>query len=197
MSEAIKLQAVDILDAHDRLQHIRKYSESVAQGIQDCINNRPPQFGNLPFYIFAHGRTISYDERKSYYRDDFHKSLLDPTYKRKYHTIEEVPSNRIVYMPRLRKPKAEPNSMLFKYYPLQDVHHIKWILPPQETWSQYQYKMLTADETIYVSIQNYLHKKDELEALEEDDLSDDKINAIYQDIANTFGHKAIFKPIYD
>lgn len=111
-------------------------------------------FGERAFYIYAHTRT-----------DD------DGTTK------------RMIWQPRLTKPKAEPNSMLFKAYPGQDTVKIIWILPARELWEQFTKGQMMHNKTILDSIWAYIHKRRQLEEREEDDLNDEQIDAIYRQIA--------------
>lgn len=145
---------INILDAHDRLLHFRKQSDYISQGCQDCINNKPQEFGNHPFYIFAHARTT-----------------------------DDGSGKRLIWQPRLSKPKAQSNSMLFKYYPSSDLIKIIWMIPAKELWEQYEKDKLCDSKIIVESIHNFVNNRSELEAKEEDDLDDSKIEYIYRQIS--------------
>lgn len=126
--------------------------------IEECcqdIINQRP-FGENAFYIFAHTRT-----------DD------------------DGVTKRLIWQPRLTKPKAQSNSMLFKAYPATDMVKVIWILPQHEIWSQFEKGKVTEDSQIYQSIQAFINNKESLEAPEKDDLPDEKINAIYTNIARS------------
>lgn len=110
-------------------------------------------FGNRPFYIFAHTRT-----------DD------------------DGVNKRLIWQPRLFKPKMEPNSMLFKGYPGTDQVKVIWILPAQELWQQYELGLLTENKTVLESIWNFRYNKGKMEADEEDDPSEIEAKAIYLEI---------------
>lgn len=112
-------------------------------------------FGNVPFYIFAHARTD----------DDGIKK-------------------RLIWQPRLTKPSAQSNSMLFKAYPGTDIVKILWILPPHEQWSQFKRGNLVENELVINSIHAYQKDKTRLEAPESDDLSDAQVAHIYEQISN-------------
>ncbi len=132
--------------------------------ISECcqdIINQRP-FGENPFYIFAHTRT-----------DD------------------DGVTKRLIWQPRLTKPKAQDNSMLFKAYPATDNIKIIWIIPRRETWAQFEKGKVTEDSQIYQSIQSFLTNKEGLEARESDDLPDDKINVIYENIARSMRTKRL------
>lgn len=115
--------------------------------------NKRP-FGSHAFYIFAHART-----------DD------------------DGVTKRIIWQPRLTKPKAAANSMLFKAYPGTDVVKIIWMIPAKEMWAQYQKGKLTEHETACISIHDFIHNREKLEAKEDDDLNDDQIAKIYTEIS--------------
>ncbi len=131
--------------------------------IAECCQNLIDQrpFGDHAFYIFAHART-----------DD------------------DGVTKRLIWQPRLTKPKAQSNSMLFKAYPGTDILKVIWMIPASELWGQYQKGMLTENKTVWQSIHDFKHNKAKLEAKEDDDLSDDQIDAIYRQISfNAKPHK--------
>ncbi len=124
--------------------------------IDECCQNLIDQrpFGNYAFYIFAHARTDDDGIRK-----------------------------RLIWQPRLTKPKAQSNSMLFKVYPGTDNVKVIWMLPAPEMWNQYKKGNLTENETVSISIHRYENERAALEAPESDDLPDWLIDSIYTDIA--------------
>jgi hypothetical protein len=176
---------VNRLETHDRLLSYNQQADYISKGCQDCINNRPIQFETHPFYIFAHKREIGIDERISIFNNDLQESFLDPTYQRKYRHIDEVPSARLIWQPRLSKPKAETNSMLFRYFPANDLIHVIWMLPSQELWEQYKKGLMTENKIVSDSIKDYQNDRNKLEKREDDDLSDETIDAIYKEIARS------------
>lgn len=107
-------------------------------------------FGEHPFYIFAHART-----------DD------------------DGVTKRLIWQPRLTKPAAQTNSMLFKAYPGTDVIKVIWMIPAREMWEQYEKGKLTESQLIIESIHDFQNNRAKLEAREDDDLSDAEIDAIY------------------
>jgi hypothetical protein len=115
--------------------------------------NKRP-FGNNPFYIFAHARTDDDGVRK-----------------------------RLIWQPRLTKPKAQTNSMLFKAYPGTDLIKVIWILPAREMWAQYEKNKVTASKIVCDSIRLFENNRSLLEAREEDDLHDWQINTIYRQLS--------------
>lgn len=165
MNKPVKLQSIKRTDAHDRLIELQKQADHISQGCQDCIKNRPEEFGNHPFYIFAHKREIGQDERFSLFLE--------------YGSFDKVPTHRLIWQPRLTKPKMEENSMLFKYYPKNDVIKVIWMLPARELWDQYSKGKLSENKVVSESIYDFKNNKVKMEEKEEDDLSDKMIDTIY------------------
>lgn len=125
--------------------------------ISDCCQDLVDKrpFGNHAFYIFAHART-----------DD------------------DGVTKRLVWQPRLTKPKAQTNSMLFKAYPGTDIIKVIWMIPDRVLWPQFQKGKITASQTITESIHDFENNRKKLEDKEEDDLSDEAIDAIYRQMGN-------------
>lgn len=134
--------------------------------IEECCQNLIDQrpFGNYRFYIFAHTRT-----------DD------------------DGVTKRLLWQPRLTKPKAQTNSMLFKAYPGTDLIKTIWIIPPREMWSQYKKGLLTANQTIAQCIYDFEHNRQLLEANEDDDLDDETINYIYTGLSQEAKRKKMME----
>jgi hypothetical protein len=123
--------------------------------ISECCQdmiNKRP-FGNYPFYIWAHSRTD-----------------------------EDGATKRLIWQPRLTKPSAQTNSMLFKAYPGTDLIKIIWMIPARELWGQYQKGKITQNETVWQSIFDFCNNRDELNKSESDDLSDSEILTIYREL---------------
>lgn len=120
--------------------------------IADCCQNLVDHapFGNRPFYIFAHART---DDNGS--------------------------DTRLIWQPRLTRPKAQTNSMLFKAHPGTDVINVIWMIPKKELWPQYQKGKMTQNETVCNSIRDFLYNREKLEQADKDDPSDEEVSAIY------------------
>lgn len=171
------------LETHDRLLVFSSQADNISQGCADCIRNRPEEFKNLPFYIFAHKRQIGSDERFSLLEQDHLRHLDDPFYERKYYQIEDVPTTRLIWIPRLSKPVPQENSMLFKAYPPSDAIKVIWILPEHELWPQYAKDKMTRSDIVSESIHNFLNNNKKLMASESDDLSEDEIDKIYERIS--------------
>lgn len=137
--------------------------------IAECCQdliNKRP-FGNQPFYIFAHTRT-----------DD------------------DGVTKRLIWQPRLTRPKSQTNSMLFKAYPGTDTLKVIWILPASELWSQYETGKVTENKTVLESIDKFKNHRALLDTKESDDLEDAKIDDIYRNISRSArANKAVFKQI--
>lgn len=187
---------VNILDAHDRLLQFQKQADYISQGCQDCIKQRPEEFGAHAFYIFAHKRELGIDERVAIYNQDLQQSITNHFYVRKYMSMEQVPTHRLIWSPRLTKPKAQSNSMLFKYYPKTDQIKIIWIIPARELWEQYAKDNLTADKIVSESIHDFRNNPGKMELPEDDDLTNDQVNAIYTQISFNATHRKMMSNLY-
>ena len=98
---------VDRLETHDRLLHFKKdQALNIAQGAEDCLKRNPLSLAiqsRSPYvYLFAHPRTAD---------DGFTKRML--------------------WQPRLTRPKAQTNSYLFRAQSNSDVIEVCWLLPPR------------------------------------------------------------------
>ncbi len=138
--------------------------------ITECCQdliNQRP-FGNYPFYIFAHPRT-----------DD------------------DGVTKRLIWQPRLTKPKAQTNSMLFKGYPGSDTIKVFWMIPDRMLWKQYTLGFMTENITILDSIYAFENNRAALEKSEPDDFDDAKINEIYKEIAAQARTDKMMNRVYD
>ena len=180
---------IDRLETHDRLLQFKKQSDYISKGCEDCIRNRPKEFQNYPFYIFAHAREISVDERISIYNDDLKDSLINPRYVRNYKDLGDVPTSRLIWVPRLTKPQAQENSMLFKAYPPGDNIKVIWMIPARELWNQYDKGKMIENSLVSESIYYFKTNKEKLEASEGDDLPDWRVKAIQKEIGRNYEKK--------
>ncbi len=137
--------------------------------ISECCQNLINQrpFGEYPFYIFAHTRT-----------DD------------------DGSTKRLIWQPRLTKPRAQSNSMLFKAYPGNDIIKVIWMIPAVELWKQYEKGKITENKTVYDSIQAYKLNRNSLEKPEDDDLSEEKIDQIYRELSINAKQKKMMDNLY-
>lgn len=124
--------------------------------IGECCQNLINQrpFGNHPFYIFAHARTD-----------------------------EDGITKRLIWQPRLTKPKSQTNSMLFKAYPGSDLIKIIWMIPSRELWGQYEKGNVTENKTVKDSINAFQFDRGTMDMKELDDLQDWEIDNIYREIS--------------
>ena len=136
--------------------------------ISECCQNLVDQrpFGEHPFYIFAHART-----------DD------------------DGVTKRLIWQPRLTKPKAQTNSMLFKAYPGSDQIKVIWMIPAREMWPQYKKGNITQNETVVSSINAFETNRKALEVPESDDLTDNQVDAVYREISIGVKRKQIEKTV--
>jgi hypothetical protein len=169
---------INRLETHDRYEQFIGSEFDIGKTCQNMINNSP--YGNYPFYIFAHKREIGLDERISIFNHGLLSNPLNPPYK----AMEEVPSARLIWQPRLTKPRAQENSMLFKAYPGTDNIRVIWMIPARELWGQYDKGKMTENKTVCESIHDFKNNKEKLEAKEDDDLQDHVIDMIYMSIAD-------------
>lgn len=146
-----------------------KTLKSHDHSIGECCQNLIDQapFGNRPFYIFAHSRTE-----------------------------DNGRDTRVIWQPRLTKPRAQTNSMLFKVHPGTDVINVIWMIPKRELWEQYQKGSLTENETVVTSIYNFTHHRQRLQESDDSDPSDAEIDAIYRDLAIEGKRNKLMKKLY-
>lgn len=149
-----------------------RYQEFVKddQNIGACCQNIVDQrpFGNHPFYIFAHART-----------DD------------------DGVTQRLIWQPRLTRPEAQSNSMLFKAYPGTDIIKVIWMIPKPELWGQYRKGNVTQNEIVSWSIEQFLCNKSFLNKKEDDDLSDEEIDRIYIEISQEANRQKHLNKLYN
>lgn len=146
---------IDLHETHDRLKDVKNQWEVISKGCMDCIRNVPDAV-TFPFYVFAHPRTIELDEKLDLVRSGFIKKR------------EDMPSVRMIWSPRITKPKAESNSYLFLARKNSDQIRVIWMLPRKEDWNNYAPGQLMHHEDSWISIQNFIHCKEKLEAPEKD-----------------------------
>lgn len=146
------------LETHDRLLHFKKDQEvNIFQGAEDCLKKNTLSLAlqdkSHYIYIFAHPRSDD---------DGFRK--------------------RMIWQPRLTKPKPQTNSYLFRAISKTDVIEVCWILPPRELWNQYRQGNITEDTTVMWSITEFETNRNNLGKAAHDDLSEEKIKSIYRNM---------------
>lgn len=146
---------LDRLETHDRLIEFGKQADYISQGCKDCIDHRPCAYGNHPFYIFAHCRTHENGWQK-----------------------------RLIWEPRLTKPTAQTNSMLFRAYPGTDTIKVIWMIPAREQWASYQRENMLEHDITAQSIHDFQFNRAKLERKESDEISDDLKKSIMAQVRN-------------
>lgn len=157
-------------------EDLEKLNETDNNAITDMIRKIIMQddfLGLSPYiYVFAHKRELGIDERFSL--------MIQGGYS----SIEETPKARLIWAPRLTKPKAEPNSFLFRIElnHADDVETV-WILPEEELFNLFKKGKVFENQIIHNSIYNFIHNKKELERPHEDDLKDKDAKQVYDAVA--------------
>lgn len=142
------------LETHDRFLEFNKNTDAIYQGCMECLRNVPENI-KFPFYVYAHSRQIDFDEQKSII---IQSNTINFT----------PPSERLIWSPRISKPKPEPNSYLFLVVQRPDLVQICWFLPKRELWEQYAPGKMTFNEEIWTSIQNYKNCKKKMQESDKD-----------------------------
>ena len=157
------------IDIKDAHDRLKHYQKQSFDIAECCqdLINKRP-FGDYPFYIFAHARTE-----------------------------DDGVTRRLIWQPRLTKPKAQTNSMLFKGYPGKDILKVIWMIPAREMWSQFEKGKLTENQLIIESIYDFQFHREKLEKPEDDDLSDQKIDAIYTELSTQMSGKKLMDRLYE
>ncbi len=163
---------IERLEAHDRLLHLKQdQALNVAQGAEDCLKKNSLSLAlqqHSPYiYVFAHPRTA-----------------------------DDGVNKRMIWQPRLTKPKAQTNSYLFRAVSNTDQMEICWLLPPNETWSQYKKGNVTEHELVLWSIEMFTNNKKALEEIPKEDLSEQQIKNIYLIVANEMDQELKMKKMY-
>lgn len=167
-----KIVSIDIKEAKDISEKIKEEESDSIIDMLNSIISQDPFFG-YPFYIFAHKRTILYDERVALW-------LANPS---RYTSLEQVPHTRLIWQPRLTKPEAQENSMLFKVNPKKaEEVKILWILPEKEKFNAFKKGNLFENTVIGESIESFLNDKEKMEEPEKDDLDQFQMREIYRAI---------------
>lgn len=146
------------LETHDRYEHfIKDQSKVIWQGAEECLKQNPDSIRMQEkchyIYIFAHPRT-----------DD------------------DGVTKRLLWQPRLVKPKAESNSYLFRAVSNTDVIEVCWLLPPKELWSQYTKGNICESDIVAWSINKFRFNRAELEKPDSDDISEERALNIFKGI---------------
>lgn len=136
----------------------------------------------------THDRLIQFHKKESEEISKFVQSVIDkkpfgdhPFY---LHVIDKSMQGgkNLIWHPRLTKPKASPNTRLYKVYPNSEKVRIIWHIPREEIWHIFEKGTMTESELEVCSIYDYKYFREKLERPEPDDLDDETIQAIYREI---------------
>lgn len=160
------------LETHDRLLHLHKdQALNINQGAQDCLKKNPLSVGLQQYstyiYLFAHPRTA-----------------------------EDGVNKKMIWQPRLTKPKSQTNSYLFRAQSKSDIIEMCWMIPPREQWPQFKNGNVTQNELVLWSIDQFEKHRSELEKSFPDDLSDEQCKNIYKKVAMEMDEDKRMKSIY-
>lgn len=163
---------IDRLETHDRLEHfIEDQAKTIWEGADECLKKNPDSLKlqeKSPYiYIFAHPRTH-----------------------------DDGVTKRLLWQPRLTKPKAQTNSYLFRAQSNTDLIEICWLIPPKELWDQYEKGKVCESNWTLWSIEQFKYNREELEKPFAEDLSDNQARIIWRNIINEKKRerKRIFTP---
>lgn len=163
---------INRLETHDRLLHFKKDQvDNVTKGLEECLKHNRLSLAIQKYspyiYIYAHARTA-----------------------------DDGVNKRILWQPRLSKPKPQVNSFLFRAKSNTDIIEICWIIPQMELWDQYRKGNVTENETVLWSINQYLYNRKNLERPYSDDLSEEKCKWIYETIAQEIDEEIRMEKLY-
>lgn len=161
------------LETHDRLLHFKKdQALNLAQGAEDCLKKNflsiELQKYSPYIYMFAHPRTA-----------------------------DDGVTKRMIWQPRLTKPKAQTNSYLFRAKSNSDIIEVCWMIPPREMWPQYVKGNITENETVIWSVDQFSNNRKKLEEKDPEDLSDEKCKWIYRTIAREIDEQNRIEQLYN
>lgn len=142
-------------ETYDRQDHfLEDQKHIVAQGAEECLKKHPLSIRlqqESPYiYVYGHARTA-----------------------------DDGVTKRILWQPRLTKPRPDSNSFLFRAISRTDILRICWILPPHETWKQFQRGSMFANNIIGWSIAQFKNHFEELAAPDPEDFTDEEAAKIY------------------
>jgi hypothetical protein len=186
---------LDRLETHDRLLWLKKsQSEIVSEGCEECLKRNSLSLAiqeKIPYvYIFLHARTFGLDEKITMFQKDFIEYQTNPKYKRKYHSMEEVPEKKLIWQPRMRKPEPQSNSQLFRAKSHSDELEVVWMIPDRALWDQFLKGKITESNIIQWSINQYRHNKAALAADHPEDITKEHADKLLLHIAQELEESA-------
>lgn len=151
---------INKLETHDRLLHfVKDQSINIFQGAEDCLKKNPDALAiqeKSPYlYIFAHPRTA-----------------------------DDGVNKRMLWQPRLSIPQPQTNSYLFRAISNTDIIQIVWLIPPREMWSQYDKGLVTEQNEVAWSINQFQYNRKELERRHPDDMTEEQGRLILKAIVD-------------
>ena len=146
------------LETHDRLLHFQQDQwETVSKGAEQCLKENPDAIAiqqKCPYvYLFAHPRTA-----------------------------EDGVTKRLLWQPRISRPKPQTNSFLFRAISNRDTIEVCWLLPPREMWGQYTKGNVTESDIVSWSIDQFKNNWKGLDAPHPEDISEERAKAIMKEI---------------
>jgi len=165
------IKKLDTLETHDRLEKlVESQSINIFKGAEECLKSNEMSLVFQEYspyiYIFAHPRTS-----------------------------DDGASKRMLWQPRLTRPKPQTNSYLFRAKSKSDEIEICWILPPREMWPEYEEGKVTESEIVQWSIDMFVNHRDKLDQNHPEDLSDGEIKYIYKQVDMHFKQKKLGKKL--
>lgn len=147
----IPILKVSPLEVHDRLQSVKRDQSENIADVVRMFIEKDP-FDGIPFYLFSHARKH-----------------------------EDGSSTRVVWQPRLKKPIAQTNSMLFKLDPRKkDQVVVVWMIPERHKWHLYEKGKMFENQTVIESVHAFQNNREEMEADDPLDLSDWEAQCVLQ-----------------
>jgi hypothetical protein len=97
----------------------------------------------------------------------------------------------MIWQARISRPRPQTNSYLFRAKSNTDIIEICWLLPPKETWKQYEKGNVCDSELVRWSIDQYMHNSRGLAESHPEDLPDHRGREIYLDVVKAMKYKMI------
>jgi len=149
---------LSLFETHDRYKHLKQDQwEIVSRGAEQCLKENPDSIAYQQkshyVYLFAHPRTA-----------------------------DDGVTKRLLWQPRLSRPKPQTNSYCFRAQSNTDIIEVCWLLPPREMWSQYAPGKVTEDNLTMWSINQFVNHRKDLDRPHPDDLSEERAKQILKEV---------------
>lgn len=149
---------INLLETHDRYEHfLNDQWEIVSKGAEQCLKENSDSIAyqqKCPYvYLFAHPRTA-----------------------------DDGVTKRLLWQPRLVKPKAQTNSYCFRAISRSDIIEVCWLLPPREMWPQYDKGKVSESNLVAWSIEQFENHREDLERAHPDDISEERAKQIFREV---------------